>query len=395
MIDFNFDKQCYGCRACENVCSVNAISIHQNAEGFLVPKVDEKLCVNCKKCEKVCPKLTAHAQDTTENQDIYVSAYRKEGSNYKGYTSSGIFHEIAKRTISSGGKVCGCVWNEHMEAEHILTDNMNDVSRMSYSKYVQSNMMHCYKEIETALKTNIAVLFCGTPCQVAALKKYLRKEYSNLFSIAIVCHGVPSPKVWRTYKETLESENGAKMISANFRYKGKYGWITPFTYYEFDNGKNIKKLSFTEDPYVIAFGADILHRNTCYTCQYKGSFSGADLITGDFWGCSSKLLSASKNKGISAVIIHTEKGQKLINSLTDVFVIEQTTRRSIISENKPVFLPVKYNPVREQFYKSFVSSDSLEYMFAMFNRRKYRIKRVLYRFSVFELLKKIKYHIQH
>ena len=223
----------------------------------------------------------------------------------------------------------------------------------------------------------------------------MRMEYPNLFTIAIVCHGAPSPQVWKMYKEKLESEVKAKMLKANFRYKGKYGWITPFSYYEFDNGTIIEKLSFTEDPYVIAFGADILHRNTCYHCGYKGSLSGADIITGDFWGCSTKLLSKSKNKGISAVIIHTEKGKKLLDSLKDSFVIEESTSEKMGVENKPAFAPVKYNPVRELFYKNYEENHNLDYMYGMFNRRKYKVKRILYRLSIFELLKRMKYIAKH
>ena len=395
MINFDFDKQCYGCRACENVCNLNAIRMQTNVEGFLVPVVNMDLCVECKLCEKVCPKLTESSVASQNVNDVIVSAYRKEQSHYKEYTSSGIFNELAKQVINNGGMVCGCVWNEKMVAEHILTDKIEDIARMSYSKYVQSDMKSCYKETKQALKAGRKVLFSGTPCQIAALKKYMEVEYPNLFTIAIVCHGTPSPQVWRMYKEKLESEVKAKKIKANFRYKGKYGWITPFSYYEFDNGTIIEKLSFTEDPYVIAFGADILHRNTCYHCKYKGSLSGADIVTGDFWGCSTKLLSKSRNKGISAVIIHTEKGKKLLDTLKDSFVIDESTSEKMSAENKPAFSPVKYNPVREQFYKNYEENHNLDYMYGMFNRRKYKVKRIMYKLSIFEILKRIKYIVKH
>lgn len=395
MINFNFDKQCYGCRACENICPAKAITMQFNAEGFSVPVVNAERCIDCKLCEKICPHLTERDREMQVAEDNVAAVYRKNQSRYREYTSSGICNAIAKQVLACGGMVCGCVWNEKMEAEHILTDNPNDIARMSYSKYVQSDMKSCYTQMEQALKQGVQVLFCGTPCQVAAVKRYMRREYSNLFTIAIVCHGVPSPKVWKAYKERLEAEKKAKMINANFRYKGKYGWITPFTCYTFDNGEQMKKLSFTEDPYVIAFGADILHRNTCYTCGYKGSRSEADIVAGDFWGCSSRLLSASKNKGISAVIVHTEKGREMLASLENVFVVQASTSAQMSAENKPAFVPVKYNPAREQFYRVFRETGSVEPMFAMFNRRKYKIKRVLYKLSVFEWLKRAKYKIQH
>lgn len=395
MINFDFDKQCYGCRACENICGRSAITMKYNSEGFLIPVIDNDNCVECKLCEIVCPKLTASNNAEKCDSDTVVSAYRKDNSHYRDYTSSGLFNEIARKIIKNGGKVCGCVWNKEMQAEHILTDKIEDIVRMSFSKYVQSDMKECHKQIERALKEGYQVLFSGTPCQVAAVKRFLRKDSSNLFTIAIVCHGVPSPKVWEAYKVNLEVAQNAKMVNANFRYKGKYGWITPYSYYEFDNGKKLERLSFTEDPYVIAFGADILHRNTCYSCDYKGSLSDADLVIGDFWGCSSKLLSVSKNKGISSVIIHTLKGQEMITSLSDKFNIEPSTGDLVRAENKPIYTPVKYNPVREKFYKSFEQNGNMEFIYVMFNRKKYKIKRFLYKFSIFELLKRIKYRVQH
>lgn len=395
MIDFNFDKYCYGCRACENACNLNAISMQTNVEGFLVPVVNRKLCVDCKLCEKICPKLTENQAEAKDPLDEIVSAYRKNQTHYNEYTSSGIFNEFAKKVINNGGKVCGCVWNKEMTAEHILTDKIEDIARMSGSKYVQSDMKSCYKEMEWELKAGIQILFCGTPCQVAAVKKYMQKDYPNLFTIAIVCHGVPSPQVWKMYKEKLETEVNATMVNAMFRFKGKYGWITPFSYYKFDNGTIIEKLSFTDDPYVIAFGADILHRNTCYHCGYKGSLSGADIIIGDFWGCSTKLLFKSKNKGINAVIIHTKKGKQVLNSLKDKFVIDESSSEKISAENKPVFVPVKYNPIREQFYKDYEEKHGLNYMFKMYGRRKYKVKRILYKLSIFEMIKRVKYIIQH
>lgn len=159
MINFDFDKQCYGCRACENVCNLNAIRMQTNVEGFLVPVVNMDLCVECKLCEKVCPKLTESSVASQNVNDVIVSAYRKEQSHYKEYTSSGIFNELAKQVINNGGMVCGCVWNEKMVAEHILTDKIEDIARMSYSKYVQSDMKSCYKETKQALKAGRKVLF--------------------------------------------------------------------------------------------------------------------------------------------------------------------------------------------------------------------------------------------
>lgn len=395
MINFDFNKNCYGCSACQNICGTNAITMVINSEGFLIPTVELSKCVDCKMCEKVCPFLNEKNIPSKNVEDKVVSSYRKDASKYREYTSSGIFAELAKRIINNGGKVCGCVWNAEMQAVHVLTEDINVVRKMSYSKYVQSNLENCYKDIKETLNEGKKVLFCGTPCQVAAINNYIKVNRDSLYTVGIVCHGTPSPAVWDKYKSILEDKNKSKMVDANFRYKGKYGWITPFTQYKFENGKEEIKLSFTEDSYVIAFGADILHRNTCYNCGYKGTKSGADIVTGDFWGCSSELLKKSKNKGISSVIIHTDKGHEMMNMLKDIFEVDESDSELIEAENKPIYSPVKYNPIRDKFYSEFAETGNINYMNAMFNRRKYRIKRVLYKMSFFELMKRIKYKAKH
>ena len=185
------------------------------------------------------------------------------------------------------------------------------------------------------------------------------------------------------------------MINANFRYKGKYGWITPFTKYEFENGKKIEKLSFTDDEYVIAFGEDILHRNTCYSCKYKGTNSNADLIIGDFWGCPNTILKNSKNKGVSSIIIHSEKGKELIELLEDDFIFGDIKIEDMVRENPPVLNPVKYNTKRDSFFASFEKEKNIEHLSIGMENIRYRIKKILYKLSIFEWLKRIKYSLKH
>ena len=395
MINFDFDKLCYGCKACESICTHGAISFESNLEGFLAPKIDESRCVSCGLCEKVCPYLNENANNQINDEDKIYALFRRDSCEYKEYTSSGIFHYLARTIIMSNGYVCGCVWDKNMKAVHIVSNNLDDVKRMSYSKYVQSDISDCFLKIKEKLNNGKKVLFCGTPCQAAALRMFLMRDFENLYVLAIVCHGVPSPGVWNEYKNLLQEQVKSEMINANFRYKGKYGWITPYTKYEFKSGKVLEKLSFTEDPYVIAFGADILHRNSCYRCKYKGSNNNADLVIGDFWGCPTKLLKASKNRGISAVIVHTQKGNELIDEFQKQFYVEKSTIDNITSENRPIMNPVKYNPYRETFYDDFSQSHSVMLLYTMMNRKKYRVKRILYKFSVFEMIKRFKYLIKH
>lgn len=394
MVNFDFNSKCYGCSACYNVCPKNAISMVRNEEGFLVPHIDKDKCNNCGACDKKCPYLNEKNTNEVSKQDKIKCSYRKNTDNYKSYTSSGLFSAIAIKIINDGGYVCGCIWDENMRAKHTITNDINTVRKMAGSKYVQSDITDVYKEIKERLKEKRKVLFCGTPCQIFAIKNFFNND-ENLYTIGIVCHGTPSPAVWEKYKESLEKKENAKMIDANFRYKGKFGWITPFTKYDFDNGKSIINLSFTDDPYVIAFGEDILHRNTCYTCQFKGTNSNADLIVGDFWGCKNNILKASKNKGVSSIICHTEKGNELLNLIAEDFVFDDISLEEMVKENPSVINHVKYNKLRNEFYECFKNDKSIEKLSVGMNNKNYKIKHFLYKISIFEYLKRLKYYITH
>lgn len=395
MLDFNFEKYCYGCSACLNICPKGAITMKKNCEGFLIPNIDKSKCVNCKLCKIVCPYLNEKKENALQDNDYVLAAYRKNSNFYKNYTSSGIVNAVAVRFSKNDNFVCGCIWDNNMQAKHVISNELDTIKKMSYSKYVQSDMNTIYIEIKNKINEGKKVLFCGTPCQVAAVKKYIKNNVENLYTIAIVCHGTPSPEVWKTYKEELEKENNSKMTDANFRYKGKYGWISPFTKYYFENGKSIEKLSFTDDPYVIAFGEDMLHRKSCYRCHYKGSNSEADLVVGDFWGCSNKLLKASKNRGICSIIVHTEKGKNILEMISDEFIYEKISFQQMLAENKPVLYPVKYNINRDKFFERFKQNKNLDYIKIPMNSKKYKIKSFLYKFYIFEFLKRILYKIKH
>lgn len=393
MIQFDFDKYCYGCGLCSAICPTNAIDMKANREGFLVPYINTDVCIKCGLCQKNCIHYCENENQVLDS-DMFLAAYRKENSGYKKYTSSGLFYALAKKIIAEDGYVVGCVWNNEMEAVHIISNSEADIEKMTCSKYVQSSICECFEIVKERIKTN-KVFFCGTPCQVKAIKQFVGDKGKNLYTMAIVCHGTPSPAVWKRYKNQLETEMSSKMVNANFRYKGKYGWITPFTKYEFSDGKQVCKLSFTEDPYVIAFGEDMIHRSSCYNCKFKGSNSDADLIAGDYWGCSTKLLKKSRNRGINSIIVHTEKGKELLEKVNSLFAYEETSLENICRENKPVLEAVEYNKNRESFFETFIKTGDTELLCLPMKQMKFRIKRYLYKLSLFELLKRMKYMLMH
>ncbi len=395
MIDFDFSQYCYGCSACANICKNKAIQMKYNQEGFLIPVINECNCTKCGMCKIVCPYYSQPETNCVLDNDIVLSAYRKKNENAHLYTSSGIFRAVAERVFNHEGMVCACIWDDMMQAKHVLSNDRAVLDRFCYSKYVQSDIGNCYKEIEIALNNNVEVLFCGTPCQVAGLYGFLRGKHENLFCIAIVCHGVPAPLVWKEYKKRLERKMESRMIDANFRVKGKYGWITPCSVYKFANGKQIKRISFSEDPYMIAFGTDIMHRNSCYNCKFKGTNCDADIVTGDYWGCNSEQLKTSQNKGISFVIVHTPKGREMIEKLNTEFEFGRESISSVIRENRPVIEPVIKNTCRSEFFTEFASTGEISYLYSIYNKKQYVIKRILYKLKIYEKLKIIAYYLRH
>lgn len=206
MIKFDFNKNCCGCTACKNSCPTAAIQMTENSEGFLLPVVDKTKCVDCGKCDTVCPFLNSENGEKVQllKSKTYLY-YLKDEKIRMNSASGGAFYGIAEQFVENGGYVCGCVWDNDLEACHIVSDKIDDVLRMQSSKYTQSNMKNCYSEIKELLKAEKKVFFTGTACQVAGLKGYLGKEYDNLLCAAIICHGFLHQRFGESTKMLLKS----------------------------------------------------------------------------------------------------------------------------------------------------------------------------------------------
>lgn len=217
------DSQCYGCRACEQICPKSAITINPNEEGFLYPVLEETRCVKCGLCQKVCPfdsKLEKHSEEIR----VFAAQYKNK-SSLRTCSSGGIFTAIANYVLENGGEVAGCIYDENFIAVHILTDNPTIVEKMKGSKYVQSDTTHICLEIQGKLKAGKLVLFSGTPCQVDGLKQFLQKSYDNLITVDLICHGVPSPLFFEKYIKYIERKKG-KITDIRFRDKERNGWCS-------------------------------------------------------------------------------------------------------------------------------------------------------------------------
>lgn len=396
MIQFDFDKYCYGCGNCANVCPTNAIRMAENSEGFLMPQIDTDKCIQCGKCDKSCVYLQPMGTpDNSVNKYYAVYGYQEENLLRKS-ASGGVFPALALKILEQGGYVCGCIWNEDFEAVHVVSDDWKVVEKMLHSKYVQSNVGDCYKQVSELLKEGKTVLFSGTPCQIAAVLKHTNNP-DNLFTCDLICKGVPSPGVWRKYKEYIEKEQGANLRDIVLRSKEKYGWTGPVTRYEFDNGSKKEVLFFQLNHYIVGFLDGLYMRNSCYRCQYKDLNHQADIVMGDFWGINRKVFRKSKNLGVSAVIVRTGKGKQLFRGIKDQFCIRELTYEDMTRENPSMRASTPMNHKRQDFFKQ-LFDISIEKNISQYTSMNSWKKKLIYwtdkvgLFKVFKVVQGMLYH---
>ena len=358
-IDDMEKKSCCGCRACEQICPKKAINFIENEEGFLEPKINEKLCVNCGLCVKRCPQLNRIENDGNLNIRKVFAVKNKNVEEQSQSSSGGIFPVIAKYVINQGGVVDGCAFNEQMEAEHRAVDNIGKLEALKGSKYVQSNTKNTYSEVKENLEKNIIVLYVGTPCQIAGLKKFLIKNYENLITVDLLCHGVPSPKFFKKYVEWLEKKYKGKVLKYNFRDKEKSAWGLSYkSRIVIENKK--KFIKGILDPYISAFikGEDL--RECCYSCKYTNEERIADITIGDFWGVEKEIPKFYDTNGVSVCILNSIKGRNVFENVSDCFNLKEVDIKMVKRYADTLREPCKRGEKRDEFYKNINSNTFME-----------------------------------
>lgn len=349
-------EKCSGCTACSQTCPKKCIVMKQNKEGFVYPVVDEKVCIECGRCEKVCPVL--HHDKGKIPQRVLAEKNKNEKVRSTS-SSGGVFYELARQFIQEGGVVCGCILDENMVARHVCAENISDLEKMKSSKYVQSNMGNVLNEIRNRLIGGQKVLFSGTPCQAAGLYNYLGKNYENLFVVDILCHGVPSPKLFADYLDYLSREYGdVKPISVNFRNKQR-GWKRLYMEVKFDNGKRHYIYS-GYDRYESMFLNNLSLRPSCYECKFAREERYGDITLGDFWGIGRKYPQWDDDKGISVVMLNTEKGIKAYNQIQNLFDGKEEVLDTAKAGQRTLYAPTKKNSNRDAFYRLYAEKGCEE-----------------------------------
>lgn len=342
---------CTGCGLCAEKCPKKCITMTENHEGFRFPKIDTNACVNCGLCYSICPTTAVADKLYNKSSRSYFCAIISDKETLLKCSSGGVFGILSKYILTKNGYICGCVYNDEMEAVHIVSNKPEDIEKMYGSKYVQSRAEQCFLEISELLRVGFLVMFTGTACQIAALRIFLGKDYSNLFCVEILCHGVPSPGFFRMYKEHLESKLNGKIKDIRFRDKRKNGWGSEHrTCIIYEKNGETKEKRPVLPAYFSSFFYGLNLRESCYSCRFATSERIADLTIGDFWG-SWKKYRRRFNEGISVVGVNSDKGQELTRSISQYFdFFEELAEAEAIASNDNFTHPIKRGTERADFY---------------------------------------------
>lgn len=346
-VDVIEKNKCTGCMACKNVCPVNAIKIERDSNGFQYPKINQAKCVHCNLCKRVCPVNTP-----LKEQDHITKAYacKNKDTNIRMQSSSGgLFTLVAEYILNQNGVVFGAKFNKKFEVVHDYILKKEELFIFRGSKYLQSKIGDNYKKAKQFLEEGRKVLFTGTPCQVEGLLTYLGKDYDNLYTQDIICHGVPSPKVWKKYLEYKEKNKKLKGI--NFRKKDILGWNNYQVSYKYDSSE--ENVHHEEDIYMKLFLKNFILRESCYSCNFKKVNRKSDITLADFWGINEVIPEFNDEKGVSALIIHSKKGKEIFDSIKDSIVFREVSVEDIKKYNPCVCKSAYYNNNRNQFFKVF------------------------------------------
>lgn len=341
MIDIKRKEDCCGCCACVDVCAHQAISLKTDIEGFWYPVVDETKCVDCGLCSKICPELNiADIKKNDYPQPTHIiAAINKNMSVRWDSTSGGAFSALADAMYEEGGYVSGAIYNEDFSVRNFISNNPEDLKKLRSSKYLQSKAEGIYKEIRDLLRKGEKVLACGTPCQMAALRSFLRKDYENLIIVDFICRGVNSPKVYRKYLDSLERKFGGKVVYVKAKNK-ELGWRNLTRKVVFDNGKSYYGVHMQDD-FRRGYHTNVYCRPSCYSCQYKGFPRMADITIADYWGIEKVDPNMDNNIGTSMILLNSNKGIAYFEKVKDKLEWEETKFESILSGNIALRKPIE------------------------------------------------------
>jgi Coenzyme F420-reducing hydrogenase, beta subunit len=349
MIEINDKTKCSGCHSCSSVCPVKCIEMQVDGEGFRYPKSDKNKCVSCNICEKVCPII--NPIETTNIPTVYA-AYNKNQEIRMNSSSGGIFTLMAEYVVRLGGVVFGACFNDTFEVVHSYAEKIEELEKFRGSKYVQSVIGDAYSKAKMFLDEGRFVLFTGTPCQIGGLLSYLQRDYTNLYTQDLICHGVPSPMVWRKYLEYREKCTESSVKNVSFRNKDT-GWKTYSILMKFKNNVEYKKLC-KDDPYMRGFLSELYLRPSCHACSFKTIHHQSDITLADFWGVKYIFPEMDDDKGLSLVLVNSANGQAIFDEIkSEMLINNQTINIAIVEKyNSAIIKSSSANKNRQLFFNN-------------------------------------------
>lgn len=384
------NEKCTACYACYNVCVKNCISMVEDSKGRIYPSINESQCIKCNLCKKVCPSI--NEVEFNEPRAAYVS-WAKDYKERESSTSGGLASIFANVIINKKGTVFGVELDNNIDIKHIRINKKEDVKRLKGSKYVHSKIENTFYSCKNDLDSGKRSLFIGTPCQIAGLKKYLMKEYSNLITVDLVCHGVPPQRYFKEYISNVINEPIVDKIT--FRDKEGYNLKV------YKGNKVIYHAKGDQSLYYYSFLKSLFCRENCYSCKYAQRKRVSDITIGDFWGIGEEEpFNKSLEGGHSVVLTNTSKGVEFLEECKDELFIEKRNISEAIRKNYQLQSPSKkhnkYNEFLSLYEKSgfvYAANKTIGYEMKISNLKsniKVTLKNNKVTKDIFNILKKIK-----
>lgn len=345
-------ENCSGCSACYSACPSNAISMQRDGEGFLYPIIDLEKCTDCGLCRRICPVLNKDNKKEHGLDPVCYAAWNKDESVRMDSSSGGIFSSLAKYVLKNNGFVCGASFDNENQLKHIIISNEKDLPKIRGAKYLQSEIGNVFYDIQKLLQDNKNVLFAGTPCQVAGLNAFLRKEYDRLITVDVVCHGTPSPLVFDRYIKDIEQSAGEKIEEIKFRDKST-GWKTYSLSLGGKGKSQIYKNIFDQNDFGRGFLSNLYLKPLCTECPFTSIHRNSDITLGDFWGIWNYKKELDDDKGTSLVLVNSVKGAATFTKVKNEIFSEEVPVSIAQSGNLVLNMPCDRHPNREDFFREF------------------------------------------
>jgi len=370
--------ECCGCSACEQVCGHGALKMEADKDGFIFPVKNLDKCTDCGLCEKVCPYV--HLGENQQDEPTVYAAYSKSVAERQKSSSGAMFFMIAKYVIEQGGIVYGSTLDKEMQVHHVSAESLDELQKLRGSKYVQSRMNDTYREIRNHLRNGRLVYFSGVGCSVAGLKSFLMKDYPNLITSDIVCHGTPNQKLFDEHIAYLENKHHGKVVDYQFRDNALWGGCESVTIVTDSQTRKTYRLpSYSLSPYLYSFMYAMTYRDSCYECPFASVPRQGNITLADFWGVTKYLPELDSSRGVSLVLVNSEKGREILNKIQPEIMLADSTLSNAAAENHNLIAHTVKPEIRNHIFEDIKNDGYAKIAETIFRPANYTKLRLFYK----------------